>query len=144
MDTGRQSSSKHLTAQGNSILISILQNRRLTLLLFAAAVVHLGFSAVGISIWQCPLRLFTGLECPGCGLSTATLCLLSGNWHLALETHTLAPVVIVGLLLLGANSIAPNGYHQKLLRWVAVDRKVKLIPLVVAIAFIYWGVRIFL
>ena len=28
----------------------------------------------------CPFRLVTGLQCPGCGVTTLLLCLLRGDW----------------------------------------------------------------
>lgn len=29
----------------------------------------------------CPFRLVTGLQCPGCGVTTLLLCLLRGDWQ---------------------------------------------------------------
>ena len=35
----------------------------------------------------CPFRFVTGLQCPGCGISTLLLCLLKGNWQGAWEAN---------------------------------------------------------
>ncbi len=52
--------------------------------LLAAA--YLGvMSLLGIPI--CPLVLFTGLPCPGCGMTRAALLFLKGHWLQAFEMH---------------------------------------------------------
>ncbi len=47
----------------------------------------------------CPLALFAGLPCPGCGLTRATLALLHGDMGAALRFH---PLVLVLMPLFAA------------------------------------------
>lgn len=42
----------------------------------------------------CPIRFFTGISCPGCGMSRAVLFLLSGHFDAAFHMHPLVFVVI--------------------------------------------------
>lgn len=47
-------------------------------------------------IQLCVFRLFTGLPCPGCGLTHAGLALLKGDWRASLQYHPLLlPILFV-------------------------------------------------
>jgi hypothetical protein len=132
-----------MSPHGDSVIVPILQSRRLTLLLVAVVAVHLGLAAVGISCWRCPLRSFTGLECPGCGLTAAILFMLGGNWRLALESHAMAPLAIGGMLCLAGLTALPSHHRQKVIRWIGVtDGKYHLTALTLGIVCVYWGFRI--
>lgn len=48
----------------------------------------------------CPFLYATGVPCPFCGLTRATLALGAGDWHTALVLHPLAPLVVAGTLVL--------------------------------------------
>lgn len=50
----------------------------------------------------CPLRAMTGLPCPFCGMTHATVALGGGHWREALGFHPLAPLVLAGMLALMA------------------------------------------
>lgn len=65
--------------------------------------------AVGPASWQhalahegpgCPFRNATGIDCPFCGMTRATLELGGGDLGAALEFHPLAPIVVLGMLAL--------------------------------------------
>lgn len=42
----------------------------------------------------CPMRHVLGVPCPGCGLTRATECLVTGQFHEALAFHPLVPIVL--------------------------------------------------
>jgi len=64
----------------------------------------------------CPIKLLTGLSCPGCGLTRAWLCALQGDLAGALAYHPLfwvvAPVAIV-MVLCCTNRLDASDRHVK-------------------------------
>jgi hypothetical protein len=44
---------------------------------------------------KCIIKLFLGLECWGCGMTTAILELFKFNWVRAYEINSLAPIVVM-------------------------------------------------
>jgi len=76
-----------------------------------AALVVAGFviGAVGPESWRramlddgpgCPLKATTGIDCPFCGMTHATLAMGGGDLSGALEHHPLAPFVLLFVLTL--------------------------------------------
>lgn len=68
-----------------------------------AVAVIVGFYAVLFALGvTCPIKFITGVSCPGCGMTRAWLCLLSGKSALALHYHPLVwlPPVVVAVYLL--------------------------------------------
>ena len=58
-------------------------------LLLYTIVVNLVFHAF------CPLVIFCGLPCPGCGVTRATVCFLSGRWQQAWQLNPMIfPIMI--------------------------------------------------
>lgn len=46
----------------------------------------------------CPFKILTGADCPGCGLTRGSLCVLSGHWRRALSYNVMS-FAWVGLIL---------------------------------------------
>jgi hypothetical protein len=79
----------------------------------------------------CPLRFATGIDCPFCGMTRATLALGHGDLRGALGFHPFAPFVLVGVVILlaivvsGRAGVLLNGRRPYLLlgaifaMWVA-------------------------
>jgi len=72
-------------------------------------VAALVIGAVGPPSWRaaitshgpgCPFRSATGIDCPFCGMTRATVALGEGHWRDALAVHPLAPLVLIGLCAL--------------------------------------------
>lgn len=59
----------------------------------AGAVVLAQLPAQGLGIDVCMLRLFTGIRCPGCGLTRAMTALFRGDLGAAWALHPFAPLL---------------------------------------------------
>ena len=118
---------------------------RIAAALWAAAIVA-GFviGAVGPASWQhaiahdgpgCPWKTATTIDCPFCGMTRATLAMGAGDFGTAFELHPLAPLVLIGhLVLLG---VVAAGRSEVLLK----GRR----PLVVlAVIVVIWVLRLVL
>ena len=83
----------------------------------------------------CPFRWATGVDCPFCGMTHATVALGAGELRGALVFHPLAPVVLVALV--GVLAIVAAGRGDVLVR----DRR----PLaIVAVIAALWIARLLL
>lgn len=80
----------------------------------------------------CPFLALTGVPCPFCGLTRATIALGHGDVHGALGFHPLAPLVLA--LILGICAIVIAGRAE----WLRPRRRV--VALCAVIAGI-WGLR---
>lgn len=47
----------------------------------------------------CVFKVYTGLPCPGCGMTRAFLSLFNGDWHQSFYWHPLWPLVVVAPVL---------------------------------------------
>jgi hypothetical protein len=70
--------------------------------LAAFLILHVWVPPEGAGFAICPLRRFTGLPCPGCGMTRAFAHLAKGEWAAAVHDHPLAPLLAVELALLWA------------------------------------------
>ena len=65
--------------------------------------------------YECPIRRFLKVRCPGCGMGHATLALLRGDWKTAYRRHPLV-FVVIPLLVLGvidvARQFAPRMFNK--------------------------------
>ena len=64
--------------------------------------------ALGFFLWAdsslCVVKNTVGLPCPGCGLSRATLAMLTGDWSAMWAYHPLAPIIsplVIGFVVFG-------------------------------------------
>jgi Protein of unknown function (DUF2752) len=65
---------------------------------FPIIVAHTGVQGI-----PCPLRTLTGVPCPFCGLTTATVALVHGQWATAASTSPLA--YLVAALVVGTTPV---------------------------------------
>ena len=70
----------------------------------AGALLALGALTLAASLPLCPFANLLGIPCPGCGMTRATLALLSGDVSLALAFQPLIGLVLPLATLLGAGA----------------------------------------
>ncbi len=93
-------------------------------------------SVTGLGL-PCPIRLLTGYQCPGCGITRYAVCMVHGNVQGAFEANQLVFVLMPFLLLYGLYRAilyvrhGAKGYHL----WETITFTLALIA---AIVFAVW------
>jgi hypothetical protein len=125
------------------ILAPLVGERRATLLLVAIGILQVGLTAAGLPGWPCPVKTFLGIPCPGCGLSSALVWLLRGEWDNALRAHIFAPVFLLGFVLMAVVSMLPGGLHRKVVGEIArLERRTGIMAFLLLGLMAYWGLRL--
>ena len=93
------------------------------------------------SIWipKCPVKLLTGLQCPGCGFQRAAHALMHGDVLGALRFNWFLLYAVPYLLVLIAERYFLRGRWQLKIRWWAEDNRV--IWSYVVVYFVWFVVR---
>lgn len=122
---------------------SLLANRRDLMFVAAFGVLHIGFSMAGITFWNCPIRAATGVPCPGCGLTRASLELLHGDVSASFQTHAFASVALATVFLMLLIFILPESLREK---WVTAIRNFETrsgsTAWIISFLFFYWAIRL--
>jgi hypothetical protein len=122
---------------------ALLTNRRLSLVLLTLGLAQLGLSAAGWPAWTCPVKASLGIPCPGCGLTTATLLLLRGEFRAALHVHLFAPLVPLGLISVALLALLPSRRRERALESViGWERRWRLAVWLAWALVVYWGLRL--
>ena len=122
----------------------LIHRRGWTIWIAGAAIAHLALAGAGFSPWGCALREVTGVPCPGCGLTTAALRLLRGEWADAIGSHAFAPVFLIALALLAVTAGLPERERSRVaIRVAAWERRTGATSLLLLALVIYWALRTF-
>lgn len=88
-------------------------------LLVLLAMTAAAFVSSSVLGWGCPLQHFTGIPCPGCGLSRAVVALLRLDFGLAFRYHpmiyVLPPVVL--LVLFRQKPLLGSERRERIFLW---------------------------
>jgi hypothetical protein len=122
---------------------TLLENRRESLILAGAGIVHLGLNLAGLSGWVCPIRAATGIPCPGCGLTLATIELLRGDFQASFQTHAFAPIFLLAVLVMGINIILPESQRKAMLKNITwFETRSGITAWVLFSLMLYWAFRL--
>ncbi len=122
---------------------NLLESRTETAAIVGFGVIHIGASLAGISLWQCPILAATGVPCPGCGLTRATMQLLHGDIAASIQTHAFAPIFMIALILMGLVLVLPNSTSQKIISSVRrLEARNGLTAWVLSSLMLYWALRL--
>jgi hypothetical protein len=125
------------------VFSNILQNRWLVFLLVSIYVVFVVLSSLGYDVWHCPIRTALGVPCPGCGLSSATICLFQGNLKAAFSQHAFSVVFFIGLILATGVSLLPSSKNKIAINWInQFERRTGLFTYLMLALIIYWIMRL--
>lgn len=109
-------------------------------LLLTAAAVGLTLLALGAPL--CPFAGWLGIPCPGCGLTRATVALMSGDWHTALRWHPMVGFVLPMLAWFAMSALLTSRQQAPGVALARVQRLGNWCGLALVIALIaVWGLR---
>jgi len=121
----------------------LLRHRAVATFLAILALIQIATAAMRRTLAPCPFAAVTGLPCPGCGLTRATVYFTRGHWHQAFTQHLFAPVVVLVLALLCAAAISPRRQRDTLCNAVeSFERRTGIVYVLVALMFAYWAIRL--
>ena len=125
------------------VLASMLHKRWVVLLFAGFGVVQVSLTIAGLAGWQCPIRSALGVRCPGCGMTTAIVMLLNGEWRMALQTHAFAPLLLITWFLMLTAVTLPSRLLDKISRNVArLEQKTGITAVVLLSMVVYWLLRV--
>ena len=127
-----------------TVLASILHDRRLSSVISGAAALQVLLMLLHLPGWPCPFASVTGVPCPGCGLTRATLFLIHGDWKQSLAMHAFAPLLILALLLILFSAIGPRALVQRMAnRTEKFEKYSGLTTFLLVGLIVYWLARLF-
>lgn len=120
-------------------VVAEFSNRNILLWLFLFAIIA---KQLNFSIWYCPIKAATGVRCPGCGMITAIMLMLSGNWIQALKTHPFVYPFLFAFVVLWIISLLPQDLYKKsILRIEKIERASGITVLTLFFFFLFGVVR---
>lgn len=124
-------------------IFSLFQDRKVALIVLGSTALLLVLFAVGVPPWTCPLLHATGIPCPGCGLTRATLLLLRGDFRASLTYHAFAPVFLIGFCFIGAAGLFPERARLSFIeKLVSVERRTGIVAILLVALILYWLARL--
>lgn len=125
------------------VLAPLVRNRLIIFVLTGVAVAQVWLTAVGLPAWQCPFRSALGIPCPGCGLSTAIVFLIHGEWRAAMTTHAFAPLFLAGFALMAVVAVMPDHLHRAAVHRIEVlERSTGFVGFLLMSMVVYWLLRL--
>lgn len=122
---------------------SLLNNRVESAAIVGFGVVHLGMNLAGLPFWTCPVLAATGVPCPGCGLTRATMQLVHGDILASLKTHAFAPVFLAALFIMVMVLILPGSQSTRLINFVnRLETRNGITAWGFTLLMLYWAVRL--
>jgi hypothetical protein len=121
------------------ILSAFIKDRVLGRGVIGAVAIHFGLNVIGLPGFECPIRAATGVPCPGCGLSRASIAMVKGDWQTMTQYHLFAPLFAIALLIITTGLLLPVNAHGKLVAGVSnFETNTAVSSVLLAIFMIYW------
>lgn len=131
------------TGWPDTSLAPLLRDRRVALGVTAIAAAQVAAVSAGVGGWPCPLKWATGVPCPGCGLTRASVSLLRGDFAAAFDAHAFAPLLLAGLAAFAVAGFLPAARREAFAGLVGrFERRTKVAYVSAAALLLYWSVRL--
>jgi hypothetical protein len=122
---------------------TLLRERGVALGLTALAAAQIGAVSAGVGGWPCPFLCATGLPCPGCGLTRASLARARGEWGESLAAHAFAPVLVVALVAIAVAALLPRRQREAFAEAAErLERRTRASAFLLAALLLYWSARL--
>jgi len=127
----------------DTTLASLLLDRRVALGVTVVAAAQVAAVSAGVGGWPCAFKAATGIPCPGCGLTRASVALLRGEFAAAFGAHAFAPVLLLGLAALAVAALLPAAPRAAFAGLVErFERRTRASYVLVGAMLLYWSVRL--
>src|SRR6185295_9989158 len=121
----------------------MLGDRKFTFALVGATGLHIALVSLNLPAWECPIFRATGIPCPGCGLSRASVLLLKGDLAGSFRFHAFAPIFLFAIAALILSVLLPKSILQPAIaRAELIERKTGLTVLILGGLILYWLARL--
>ena len=125
------------------VFSNLLENRRDGLVIFGAGALHLGLSLAGLPGWSCPFLAATGIPCPGCGLTRATMALVRGDFAQSFQIHAFAPIFLFALLVMFLTLVLPESKRYNIVKKISsFESSSGITAWILSLLMLYWVFRL--
>jgi hypothetical protein len=122
---------------------SLLENRAELGAIVGFGAVHLGMNLLGLPFWRCPILAATGVPCPGCGLTKASLELFHGDFAASIQTHAFAPIFLIAFFIMVLVFILPSRPRLQIIEFVSrLETRNAIAGWVLSALMFYWAARL--
>ena len=122
-----------------ALLSILLKNRKLGFAMLGGGLFYFLLSLFGISVMPCPVRTLTGLQCPGCGLTSGCRALVQGDWQAALQHHWFAPIFALFWILVAIGLFLPEPFREKYLNYAKASERHTYWPILLGVSLIIYA-----
>jgi len=121
----------------------VMRDRKLAGIFTGVALLQGGLVFSGFPGWPCPFLHATGIPCPGCGLTRATVFLLHGEWWRSIRFHAFAPLLVLGFLAIACIAVAPETLRTQIIRrFESFERQTGITGFLLIGLIVYWFARL--
>ena len=129
-------------APRSPIFASILEDRTMGWAIIGAISLQVGLVVMGLPGWQCPVRHYLGVPCPGCGLSRSIEAFLHGDWGTSFTTHAFGLFFLLAIGILIFVNLLPSNYRHQVIEQVkSFERKTHFTGIFLICLVLYWLIR---
>jgi hypothetical protein len=121
----------------------LLRDRKFALVVAGTAAAQITLVSLNLPGWDCPFFRVTGIPCPGCGLTRATILLLKGDLQASLRFHAFAPILLLTALALILVLLLPRSITQPAISKVEMLEQQTGFTVIILVGLIlYWLARL--